>query len=429
MCTQILVTASEWEEWLRDVCTRNGWKHSASPLVWRELVDRGGKGLYVGGINEFVEYARHYYGMEPATSSQVEMDIAAENDQTLHNVRLSEKQTTREEHIVVCVTRASSPLAYHLLAHIAAGAVFSHSPVEVRLLDGEEVLPMLEGIAMELIDMASPHLVGVACSSSPEVAFAGVSVVFVLDPTPAESVPDGVGSGDEVRPTPEAALTYTRYAEAMDRVAHRDTKVLVCGQHLNTIVALITRSVSLLDKRNIVGSPALTENRARARIASRLGLNASCVGHVAILGRGKGEVAVDLTTCEVRHYPGPITGPAHFTLPVQQCILDPEWIQAFPSLVTNRPLTAAVMCEAACISEHMKDWVEKTAQWRSVVMVPSCVFPEVPEGVALSLPATCSSGHWTPTITSIPPHMLPSVRQQAASLEEELKVVMETLPK
>lgn len=52
-----MLLPEEWEGWLQNVCSENNWTHSKSPIVWRELVERGGKGLYVGGFNEFMEYA------------------------------------------------------------------------------------------------------------------------------------------------------------------------------------------------------------------------------------------------------------------------------------------------------------------------------------------------------------------------------------
>ena len=441
---QILVAAAEWERWLQDTCTRNGWKHSASPLVWRELVDRGGKGLYMGGMNEFLDYAHHYYGMEPTTTAHQEAEIAVENDHALRNVHSKEERTVHGGHIVVCITDASSPLAYHLLWHIAAGTTFNQQPVELHLLDEEEMLPQLEGTAMELIDMASPHLVGVVCSSSPDVAFANASVALILGPADhscptctatqdnSPATDDAVQTGDQFSITPQltqVALTYVRYAQAMDKVSLKNIKVLVCGHHINTGVALIARTALSLDKHNIVGSPTLMEQRARSIVASKLHLNASCVGHVGILGRARGEVAVDLSLCQVQHYPGAVTGPPSFSLPVDQCILDPHWLQTISSLVTTRP-TLAVMCEAAGISEHMSSWMNKSAEWRSVVIGPGgCALPEVPDQVAFSVTATCSSGHWSPITATLPPHLLPSIRQQGAALQQELQVVMDALHK
>lgn len=46
------------QEWLEDICEKNKWDHRTSPIIWRELLDRGGKGLLLGGYNEFLEHAQ-----------------------------------------------------------------------------------------------------------------------------------------------------------------------------------------------------------------------------------------------------------------------------------------------------------------------------------------------------------------------------------
>lgn len=40
------------------MCEKNKWNHKKSPIIWRELLDRGGKGLLLGGYNEFLEHAQ-----------------------------------------------------------------------------------------------------------------------------------------------------------------------------------------------------------------------------------------------------------------------------------------------------------------------------------------------------------------------------------
>lgn len=47
-----------WQQWLEATCRKNGWKHKDSPLVWRELVDQGGKGMLLGGFSEFLEHCQ-----------------------------------------------------------------------------------------------------------------------------------------------------------------------------------------------------------------------------------------------------------------------------------------------------------------------------------------------------------------------------------
>jgi hypothetical protein len=52
------------QDWLGQLCTSNGWSPCRSPIVWRELIDRGGKGTLIGGASEFQEYVASYYGIQ-----------------------------------------------------------------------------------------------------------------------------------------------------------------------------------------------------------------------------------------------------------------------------------------------------------------------------------------------------------------------------
>lgn len=56
MC--VCVCNSTCQSWLEDTCSSNGWKHTSSPMVWRELTDRGGKGMLLGGFSDFLEYVQ-----------------------------------------------------------------------------------------------------------------------------------------------------------------------------------------------------------------------------------------------------------------------------------------------------------------------------------------------------------------------------------
>ncbi|XP_019508460.1 PREDICTED: putative malate dehydrogenase 1B, partial [Hipposideros armiger] len=70
---------SYFKEWLTDLCEKNKWSHKNSPIIWRELLDRGGKGLLLGGYNEFLEHAQLYYGVTSSMTTELMKVIAQEN--------------------------------------------------------------------------------------------------------------------------------------------------------------------------------------------------------------------------------------------------------------------------------------------------------------------------------------------------------------
>ncbi|GCC36907.1 hypothetical protein chiPu_0015407 [Chiloscyllium punctatum] len=79
---KIVQSPDNWQSWLQALCKKNGWVHQKSPIIWRELVDRGGKGLLLGGFNDFMEYAQGYYGFTSDMMTALMLKIAKENLKT-----------------------------------------------------------------------------------------------------------------------------------------------------------------------------------------------------------------------------------------------------------------------------------------------------------------------------------------------------------
>lgn len=43
------VRPDEWSLWLEENCKSHGFQWNSSPLIWRELTERGGRGALLGG--------------------------------------------------------------------------------------------------------------------------------------------------------------------------------------------------------------------------------------------------------------------------------------------------------------------------------------------------------------------------------------------
>ncbi|CAH2306401.1 malate dehydrogenase 1B [Pelobates cultripes] len=98
----------DWEQWLAELCQNNGWKHKKSPIIWRELLDRGGKGLLIGGFNEFMEHAQDYYNVTSAMVSAQMKEIASENYETHIEIQREEEHIKNSFNpLHVWITRAA----------------------------------------------------------------------------------------------------------------------------------------------------------------------------------------------------------------------------------------------------------------------------------------------------------------------------------
>lgn len=65
------------------------------------------------------------------------------------------------EPINVVVTGAAGQIAYSLLYHISSGSIFGpEQPVNLKLLDIPPMMKVLDGVIMELEDLALPLIRG-----------------------------------------------------------------------------------------------------------------------------------------------------------------------------------------------------------------------------------------------------------------------------
>lgn len=261
---------------------------------------------------------------------------------SLLSLRLEQQNAPRPTILRVCLTNASSQPAYHLASLVATGRVFgTDTLVQLQLLASPEEQTQLEGVAMELIDLASPSLAGVTVTSSVREAFNSVSAAFILDfPRMVAGDKEGDKAENE-RPTTllsPASLLYHRYATTMDFSAQKDVRVIVSGQLANTGAAIMARSVASIPKENFVASPSLPEQQSRSILAQKLCLNGSDIHQVAIWGKTEGEdVIADVSQTMVRHFQGAIVGPDPFSLPLSRCMFDREWLGVeFPWLLAAR---------------------------------------------------------------------------------------------
>ena len=453
---QIVHPSDEWPSWLTDLCSKNGWRHATSPLVWRELVDRGGKGLYFGGLAEFEQYANHYYDAQPSTDSEKQSKIASENVDTLLSVQLEQQNAPKVEPLRVCITSATSPTAYHLAQYIATGAVYgSDQCVALHLYDqAPDSRECLEGTAMELQDLASPLLAEVCVAKSLQEAFNCVQAAFILDfpyngvKHSTESNPASSNKEDSSKTTkPEnpqvaedskeekpslaviteeskseeqatnpnsevssglsaAGQLYYQYATSIDFCAHKDLRVLISGQYANTGAAIMAKTVTSIDKSCFIVAPSLAEQQAKAILAKRLGLNGSDIKQVAVWGRTCGDVLVDLAETRVHHFQGAVVGPDSFNLPITQCVFEPEWLaNVFPAMITARHghlegyqenrVTLTKVIGLVRLAKHWEDGDDEVWVPVGVVCSGGEGWYGVPEGLVFSLPAQCVSGQWT----------------------------------
>lgn len=149
---------------MKSTCEKNNWntKKVESPLVWRELVDRGGRGTLLGGLNEFQEYAQSYYGVSigqfMSDTSDLFSSISEENDGQFR-IDGETKRKYLEENVRpfhLAIVGAENPSVYGVFPDLVSSKIFSGRNVFLRLITNDRSnLNNLKAIGMEIEDLAS----------------------------------------------------------------------------------------------------------------------------------------------------------------------------------------------------------------------------------------------------------------------------------
>ncbi|XP_012516658.1 PREDICTED: putative malate dehydrogenase 1B [Propithecus coquereli] len=384
-----------WEEWLKDVCESNKWSHKNSPIIWRELLDRGGKGLLLGGYNEFLEHAQLYYGVTSSMTTELMMVIAQENLRA-HIEKEQEKEALKDliNPLQVWITSASAPACYNLIPILTSGEVFGmHTEISITLFDNKRAEERLEALVIETRELASPVLRRVSICTKVEEAFRQAHVVIVLD----DSTDQEVHSLEECL---RSRVPLCRlYGYLLEKNAHDSVRVIVGGKTFVNLKTVLLMRYAPSIAHNIIAVALGVEGEAKALLARKLKTTPAYIKDVIIWGNISGNNYVDLRKTRVYRYESAIWGPVQYSRPVLNLIFDSDWIKR-ESVAILRNLTATGkqfggILAAHSISTTLKYWYHGSPPGEIVSLgVLSEGQFGIPEGIVFSMPVKFESGTW-----------------------------------
>ncbi|XP_071604047.1 putative malate dehydrogenase 1B [Heliangelus exortis] len=387
----------KWEEWLQQVCERNGWEHQESPIIWRELLYRGGKGLLLGGVEDFLQYVQRYYGVSTAVSSEEMLDIAEENLQAHIEIEKEEEEfRSLINPLQIWITSASSPTCYQLIPLLASGEVFGLSTeISLHLLDASQFEEVLHGLALEAADLACPLLRSVGEHTEVAEAFAQADVVILLDDVlvnpevqPLESCIREVGEICQV------------YAPLIEKNAKREVRVIASGRtFVNLKAVMIMTYGPSIKPENVIAVASSWESAAKAMLARKLNLSAAEVKDVIVWGNISGCNCIDLSHGKAYGYDSGIRGPPDFPHPLLDVITDREWLHSAvlseQSSLRSRLSHSAGMLPAHAAATALTHWYQGSPPGEAIsVGVLTKGQYGIPEGIVFSVPVRFHSGTW-----------------------------------
>ena len=287
----------------------------------------------------------------------------------------------------VAVTGAAGQIGYSLVFRIAAGDMLGpDQAVVLQLLEVAPALPALEGVAMELADCAFPLLAGVTCGFDPARAFEGADVALLVGSRPRTA---GMERGDLLEAN---GAIFTGQGRALAEHASTEVRVLVVGNPANTNCLIAQRHAPGIDPRHFSAMTRLDHNRAKARLAARVGVAVGEVNRMTIWGNHSSTQYPDLFHARVAQRA------AWEAVGGDQAWLESEFIPGVQGrgaeIIAARGASSAASAAAAAV-DHVRDWVQGTPEgdWVSMAVVSDGSYG-VPEGLVSSFPVTCAGGEW-----------------------------------
>ena len=283
----------------------------------------------------------------------------------------------------VAVTGAAGNISYALLFRIAAGDMLGKDqPVILHLLEIHPAMDALNGVVMELLDCAFPLLAGVETSDDPNVGFKNVDYAMLVGSKPRGP---GMERADLLK---DNGKIFSIQGKALNDHASREVKVLVVGNPANTNALIASANAPDIDNSQFTAMTRLDHNRAKAQLAAKVGVHHDAIHRMTIWGNHSATQYPDISNALA-------DGNA---VDVGQDWLEQEFIptvqQRGAAIIKARGASSAASA-ASSASDHMRDWVQGTAEgdWVSMA-IPSDGSYGIAEGLMYSFPVTCKGGNF-----------------------------------
>lgn len=210
----------------------------------------------------------------------------------------------------VAVTGGAGQIGYALLFRIASGQMFGpHTDVELHLLELEQALPALEGVAMELDDCAFPLLKNIVCTSDLKHAMDSVNWALLVGSVPRKQ---GMERSDLLQIN---GGIFTNQGKAINDYGANDVQVFVVGNPCNTNCLIAMHHAKDVPNERFYAMTTLDELRARSQLAKKAEVDVTEVSQMTIWGNHSATQYPDF-------YNAKING-----LPAVNVIDDEAWLQ------------------------------------------------------------------------------------------------------
>jgi malate dehydrogenase len=200
--------------------------------------------------------------------------------------------------IKVAVTGGAGQIGYSLVFRIASGEMFgAEQPLALHLIEIPQALGALEGVVMELHDCAFPLLQSVVPTADLDEGFRDINWALLVGSVPRKAGmerKDLLGINGKI---------FVGQGQAIERNAAADVRVLVVGNPCNTNCLIAMNNAKEIPPERWFAMTRLDENRARAQLAHKAGVEITRVTNVTIWGNHSSTQYPDFYNAKIDNRP------------------------------------------------------------------------------------------------------------------------------
>ena len=322
--------------------------------------------------------------------------------------------------IKIAITGAAGQIGYALVFRVASGAMFGpDQPVALSLIEIPAGFEALKGVVMELDDCAFPLLRNVVATTDLEEGFRDVNWALLVGSVPRKAGmerQDLLGINGKI---------FIGQGQAIEKNAAKDVRILVIGNPCNTNCLIAMNNAKSIPRDRWFAMTRLDENRAKAQLAQKAGVDITEVTNVTIWGNHSATQYPD-------SYNAKIKGRS-----AAETIGDESWLkETFIPTVQQRGAviikargSSSAGSAANAIVDTVRSLTTDTAEgaWHSVAVCSDGSYG-VEEGLICSFPVRTRGGKWE-IVPGVPLNEFGRAKTDAsvAELKEEKALVGELI--
>ncbi len=324
--------------------------------------------------------------------------------------------------ITVAITGAAGQIGYSLLFRVASGALFGpEQPIALNLIEIPPALDALKGVVMELDDCAFPLLKKVVATADLNEGFKDVNWALLVGSVPRKA---GMERGDLLGIN---GKIFIGQGQAIEKNAAKNVRILVIGNPCNTNCLIAMNNAKSIPRERWFAMTRLDENRAKAQLAQKAGVDVTEVTNMTIWGNHSATQYPDF-------YNAKIGGKS-----AAEVIGDESWLkqnfipavqQRGAAIIKARGLSSAGSAANAIIDTVRSLTSDTSADdWHSVAVCSDGSYG-VAEGLISSFPIRSQGGKWEIVQgVELNDFSRGKIDASVAELSEEKQLVSELLPK